>query len=80
MNGSEAKFNVVYLYSVFHRFRQAKFDNAGSILSSSQFSLSLSRLKMKLASKVVKIDSKYTARKQQFKSVKHTEAVSSFSF
>jgi hypothetical protein len=48
-----------YLYRVFHRFRQAKFDNGGSILSSSQFLL-LPQLpqKMKLASKVVKIDSK----------------------
>jgi len=27
------------LYSVFHRFREAKFGNGGSILSSSQFSL-----------------------------------------
>jgi hypothetical protein len=26
-------------YSVFRRFREAKFDNGGSILSSSQFSL-----------------------------------------
>jgi hypothetical protein len=46
-------------YRVFQRFRQAKFDNGGSILSSSQFSL-LPQLpyKMKLAYKVVKIDSK----------------------
>jgi hypothetical protein len=38
-------------YRVFHRFTQAKFDNGGLILSSSQFLL-LSKLpqKMKLAS------------------------------
>ncbi len=46
-------------YSVFHRFREAKFANGGSILSSSQF-LMLPQLpqKMKLVSKVVKIDPK----------------------
>ncbi len=46
------------LYRVFQRFRQVKFDNGGSILSASQFLL-LPQLpkKMKLASKVVKIDS-----------------------
>jgi hypothetical protein len=46
-------------YTVFHRFREAKFDNGGSILSWSQF-LPLPQLpqKMKLTSKVVKIDSK----------------------
>jgi hypothetical protein len=46
-------------YSLFHQFRQAKFANGGSILSSSQFSI-LPQLpqKMKLASKVVKIDPK----------------------
>jgi hypothetical protein len=44
---------------VFHRFRQAKFANGGSFLSSSQF-LKLPQLlqKMMLASKVVKIDPK----------------------
>jgi hypothetical protein len=43
-------------YSVFHRFRQAKF---GSILSLSQF-LPLTQLpqKVELTSKVVKVDSK----------------------
>jgi hypothetical protein len=43
----------------FHRFRQAKFDKGGLILSLSQFLL-LPQLpqKMKLASKVVEIDSK----------------------
>jgi hypothetical protein len=46
-------------YSVFQGFIKAKFPNGGSILSSSQFSI-LPQLaqKMKLASKVVKIDSK----------------------
>ncbi len=46
-------------YRVFHRFRRAKFDNDVPILSSSQVSL-LTQLpkKMKLAFKVVKIDSK----------------------
>jgi hypothetical protein len=48
-----------YNYSVFHGFGQAKFDNGGSILSSSQFSL-LPQLpqKMKLTSKAVKIKTK----------------------
>ncbi len=46
-------------YSVFHRFRQAKFDYGGSILSSSQV-LQLPQLpqKVELTSKVVKVDSK----------------------
>ncbi len=46
-------------YSVFQGFSKAKFANGGSILSSSQFSI-LPELaqKMKLASKVVKVDSK----------------------
>jgi hypothetical protein len=46
-------------YSVFQGFSKAKFANGNSILSSSQFSI-LPQLaqKMKLASKVVKIDSK----------------------
>jgi hypothetical protein len=49
-------------YSVFHRFRQAKFDNGGSILSSSQVLLQPQLpQKMKLASKMVKIDSKKSA-------------------
>ncbi len=50
---------VLELYSVFHRFMQAKFANGGSILSSSQFSI-LPQLtqKIKLASKVVKVDPK----------------------
>jgi hypothetical protein len=48
-----------HYYSVFHRFRQAKFANGGSNLSSSQFFI-LPQLpqKMKLVSKVVKIDPK----------------------
>jgi hypothetical protein len=47
------------MYSVFHRFRQAKFANGRLILSLSQF-LILPQLphEMKLASKIVKIDSK----------------------
>jgi hypothetical protein len=47
------------LYSVFQVFRQAKSANGGSILSSSQFLL-LPQLpqKIKLALKVVKVDSK----------------------
>ena len=50
---------IAECYSEFQRFRQAKFDSGGSILSSSQFLL-LPQLpqKMKLASKVVEIDSK----------------------
>jgi hypothetical protein len=46
-------------YIVFHRFRQAKFDYGGSILSSSQF-LILPQLpkKVELTFKVVKVDSK----------------------
>ncbi len=44
-------------YTVFYQFREAKFCNGGSILSSSQF-LILPQLpqKIKLASKVVKVD------------------------
>jgi hypothetical protein len=51
-------------YRVFHRFRQAKFDNGGTILSLSQFLL-LPQLhkKIKLVSKVVNIGSKLLARK-----------------
>jgi hypothetical protein len=47
------------LYSVFQEFSKAKSANGGSILSSSQF-LILPQLpqKIKLASKVVKVDSK----------------------
>ncbi len=30
---------IIFRYSGFHRFREAKFGNDGSILSSSQFSL-----------------------------------------
>ncbi len=47
------------IYGVFQGFSKAKFANGGSILSSSQFSiLPQQAQKMKLASKVVKIDSK----------------------
>ncbi len=51
--------NLCSLYSVFQGFRQAKSANGSSILSSSQF-LILPQLpqKMKLASKVIKVDSK----------------------
>jgi hypothetical protein len=49
----------MYVYSVFQGFSKAKSANGGSILSSSQF-LILPQLpqKIKLASKVVKVDSK----------------------
>ncbi len=51
--------NGTDFYSVFQGFSKAKFANGDSILSSSQFSI-LPQLaqKMKLASKVVKVDSK----------------------
>jgi hypothetical protein len=49
MKGGEEELSILSLgqnfedlntfYSVFHRFREAKFGNGGSILSSSQFSL-----------------------------------------
>jgi hypothetical protein len=45
------------LYSVLRRFMQAKFDNGGSILSSSLFMTQLPK-KIRLASEMVKIDSK----------------------
>jgi hypothetical protein len=50
---------VISIYSVFQGFSKAKSANGGSILSSSQF-LILPQLpqKIKLASKVVKVDSK----------------------
>ncbi len=55
----EFKVDRVCMYCVFHRFRKAKFAYGGSILSSSQFSILLQLpQKMKLASKVVKIDPK----------------------
>ncbi len=57
---SRFKLKVVkFVYSVFQGFRKAKFGRGGSILSSSQF-LILPQLpqKIKLASKVVKVDSK----------------------
>ncbi len=44
------------IYRVFHRFRQAKFDNGGSILSLNQFSLLTQLLqKMSLNYEVVKV-------------------------
>jgi hypothetical protein len=53
------KLNRTLTYSVFQGFSKAKSGNGGSILSSSQF-LILPQLpqKIKLASKVVKVDSK----------------------
>ncbi len=58
-------------YSVFHRFRQAKFAYGGSILSLSQFLLLPELpLKMKLASKVVKINSNIILSPQRSKSTK----------
>jgi hypothetical protein len=56
----DLKFSTAYQrYSVFQGFSKAKSANGGSILSSSQF-LILPQLpqKIKLASKVVKVDSK----------------------
>ncbi len=56
---SQVSRHLFYDYSVFHRLRQAKFENSGSILSSSQILLlPQPPQKMKLASKVVQIDSK----------------------
>ncbi len=57
--GSSLVLDPYQSYSVFQGFSKAKFANGGSILSSSQFSI-LPQLaqKLKLASKVVKIDSK----------------------
>ncbi len=62
MKNSLVKLRLVK-YSVFRLFRQAKIDSGGSILSYSQVLLlpQLSQ-KMKLASKVVKIDSESSAR------------------
>ncbi len=57
---AELTFREKYIhYSVFQGFSKAKSANGGSILSSSQF-LILPQLpqKIKLASKVVKVDSK----------------------
>ncbi len=53
------QFKVAISYSVFQGYSKAKSANGGSILSSSQF-LKLPQLpqKIKLASKVVKVDSK----------------------
>ncbi len=50
---------LLELYNVFQGFREAKSADGGSILSLSQFSI-LPQLpqKMRLASKVVKVDSK----------------------
>jgi hypothetical protein len=62
---------------VFQRFRKAKSANGGSILSSSQF-LQLPQwpLKMTLAIKVVKVDSKIIISiRFSFISVKQTECV-----
>ncbi len=57
-------------YSVLHRFRQANFPNGGFILTSSRFLLLPHQpQKMKLASKVVKIDLKIIISLPQSKSV-----------
>jgi hypothetical protein len=64
---------LVENYSVFHRFRQAKFASGGSNLSSSQFLLQPQPpLNMMLIIKVVKIDSKIIISLPWSKSVKHT--------
>ncbi len=56
------------IYRVFHWFRLAKFDNGGLILSLIQFLLLPQQpLKIKLASKVIKINSKHSTRKQRSK-------------
>jgi hypothetical protein len=53
------EFQFFSLYSVFHQFGQAKFVNGVTILSPSQFSLLPQQpQKTKVASKVVKTDSK----------------------
>jgi hypothetical protein len=64
------------LYSVFQGFRKAKSANGGSILSSGQF-LILPQLpqKIKLASKVVKVDSKIIISYLRSKSLKLTVEV-----
>ncbi len=66
-----SKNNKKTSYSVFHKFRQAKFAYGGSILSFSQ-NLLLPQLpqKMKLAVKVVKSDSKIIISLPWSKSVK----------
>ncbi len=53
---------ILEIYSVSHRFRQAKFDYGDSILSSSQFLL-LPQLpqNVELTSKMVKVDLKIIA-------------------
>ncbi len=51
---------MINTYSMFHQLRQAKFDDGGSILNSSQFSILPQ--KMKLALKLVKIDTKKSSR------------------
>ncbi len=58
-NNGQSMTTFELLYSVFYQFRQATFDNGGSLLDSSQFLL-LFQLpqKTRLASKVVKINSK----------------------
>ncbi len=49
---------LFYLYSVFQEFSKAKSANGGLILSLSQFLILPQLQKIKLASKVVKVDSK----------------------
>jgi hypothetical protein len=64
---------VICTYSVFQEFSKAKSANGGLILSSSQF-LILPQLpqKIKLASKVVKVDSKIIISLPKIKSQKLT--------
>ncbi len=65
--------NFRQLYRVFHWFRQDIFANGGSILSSSRFYVHTQLTpKMKLASKVVKFDSKIVISLPWSKSVKLT--------
>ncbi len=67
------KYICLTTYSVFHRFRQSKFAYGGSILNLSQFSLLPQQpLKMTLAIKVVKIDSKLIISLLRSESVKQT--------
>jgi hypothetical protein len=60
-------------YSVFHRFREAKFAHGGSILSSSQFLLLPQQpLKTTITMTVVEINSKIILLLPQSKPVKQT--------
>ena len=61
------------IYRVFHRFVQAKFAYGGQVLGSSRFLLLPQLPEKKLASKVVKIDSKIIISRHESKSVTHSE-------